>query len=46
MASKCLFANLLFFKSREDDEAMSPSFAVEKLGIEASSALLEAPIAT
>ena len=45
-ANKYLFADLLFFKSREGNEATSPSFATEKLGIEASSALLEVLIST
>ena len=41
-----LFANLLFFASREGDEAASPSFATRYTEIEASSAFLEALIAT
>ena len=45
-ASKYLFADLLLFASKEGDEAMSPSFAVENAGIDASCTLLEALIAT
>ena len=41
-----LFAGLLLFSSGEDDEATSPSFASANAGIDASSALLEALIAT
>ena len=36
----------LLFKSGEGDEAASPSFAAENSGIDVSSALLEALIAT
>ena len=42
MANKYLFADLLLFTSREGDEATSPSFTAENLGIEVSSASLEA----
>ena len=45
-ANKYLFADLLLFKSGEDDEETSTSFAPENSGIDASSALLEALIAT
>ena len=45
-ANKYLFADLLFFKAGEGDEATSTSFSAEKLGIDASNALLEALIAT
>ena len=45
-ANKYLLADLLLFKSGEDDEETSTSFAPEYLGIDASSALLEALIAT
>ena len=46
MANNYLFADLLFFTVPEGDEATSPSFIFENEGIEASSALLEALIAT
>ena len=46
MANKYLSADLLFFTTGEGDEATSTSFAAENMGIEASSALLEALIAT
>ena len=46
MANKYLSADLLFFTAREGDEATSPSFAAENAAIEASSALLEALIAS
>ena len=39
-ANKCLFANLLFFTSREGDEVTS-LFATENAGIDAFGALLE-----
>ena len=45
-ANKYLFADLLLSSSGEDDEATSPSFASANAGIDASSALLEALIAT
>ena len=45
-ANKYLFADLLLFMSGEGDEATSPSFATENSWIDASSALLEALIAT
>ena len=44
--TKRLFADLLLFTSGEGDEATSPSFAAENAAIDASSALLEALIAT
>ena len=44
--TKRLFADLLLFTSGEGDEATSPSFASANAGIDASSALLEALIAT
>ena len=44
--TKCLFADLQFFKSGEGDEATSTSFAPSNAGIDASSTLLEALIAT
>ena len=44
--TKCLFADLLLSTSGEGDEATSPSFEAENSGIDASSALLEALIAT
>ena len=40
--TKCLFADLSVFTSRESDEATSPSFAAENEAIEASSSSLEA----
>ena len=40
--TKCLFADLSVFTSREGDEATSPSFAAENKAIEASSSSLEA----
>ena len=46
MANKYLFVDLLLFTSGEGDKATSPSFTAEDLGIDASSALLEALIAT
>ena len=46
MAIKCLFANILFFVAREANEATSPSFEAENVGIDASSALLVVLIAT
>ena len=45
-ANKCLFADPLFFTAGEEDEATSPSFAAENAAIEASSASLEALIAS
>ena len=45
-ANKCLFADPLFFTAGEGDEATSPSFAAENAAIEASSASLEALIAS
>ena len=45
-ANNYLFADLLLFKSGEGDEATSPSLSAENSGIHASSALLEALIAT
>ena len=45
-ANKYLFADLLVFMSGEGDEATSPSFTAESSGIDVSSALLEALIAT
>ena len=45
MANKYLFASLLLFMSGEGDEATSPYFATENMGIDASSVLLEALIA-
>ena len=45
-ANKYLFADLLLFTSGEGDETTSPSFTAENGGIDASSALLEALIAT
>ena len=45
-ADKYLSTDLLFFTAREGDEATSPSFIAENAGIEASSVLLEALIAT
>ena len=44
MANKCLFADLLFFTTKEGDEAASPSIAAENVAIEASSTSLEALI--
>ena len=41
-----IFADILFFTSREGDEATSPSFATRYEAIEASSESLEALIAT
>ena len=46
MANKYLFADLLLSTSREGDDATSPPFAAENSAIDASSALLEALIAT
>ena len=46
MANKYLSADLLLFTAGEGDEATSTSFTAENAGIEASSALLEALIAT
>ena len=46
MANKYLFADLLLFESGEGDERTSPSFPAANAGIDASSALLEALIAT
>ena len=46
MANEYLFANLLLLASGEGDEATSPSFAIRYAAIEASSASLEASIAT
>ena len=46
MANKYLFADLLLFTSGEGDEATSPSLTAENSGIDGSSALLEALIAT
>ena len=46
MANKYLFADLLFFMSGEGDEAMSPIFTTRYAAIEASSASLEALIAS
>ena len=46
MANKYLFADLLFLKAGEGDEVTSTSFSAEKLGIDGSSALVEALIAT
>ena len=46
MANKCLFADLLFFTIGEGDEATPPSFVAENASIEASSASLEALIAS
>ena len=45
MANKYLFPNPLLFMSGEGDEAMSPSFAICYMGIDASSTVLEAFIA-
>ena len=45
-ANKYLFADLLVFMSGEGDEATSPSFTAKSSGIDVSSALLEALIAT
>ena len=45
-ASNYLFASLLLSTSGEGDEATSPSFASANVGIDASSTLLEALIAT
>ena len=45
-ANKYLSADLLFFTAREGDKATSPSFTAENAGIEVSSAVLEALIAT
>ena len=45
-ANKYLFADLLLFTSGEGDEATLPSFTAENSGIDVSSALLEALIAT
>ena len=45
-ANKYLFADLLLFESGEGDERTSPSFPAANAGIDASSALLEALIAT
>ena len=45
-ANNYLFADLLLFTSGEGDKATSPSFTAENSGIDASSALLEALIAT
>ena len=45
-ANKYLFADLLLSKSREDNEATSPSLATENESIDASSPLLEAPVTT
>ena len=45
-ANKYLFANLLLFASGEGDETTSSSFTAAKSGIDASSTLLEALIAT
>ena len=45
-ANKYLFADLLLFKSGVGDEETSPSLSAENSGIHASSALLEALIAT
>ena len=44
--TKYLFADLSVFISGEGDEATSPSFTAENEGIDASSASLEALIAT
>ena len=46
MANKYLIANPLLFESRQGDEATSLSFAAENARIDASSAVLEALIAT
>ena len=46
MANTYLLSDLLFFANAEGDEATSPSFAAENTAIHASSALLEAFIAT
>ena len=45
-ANKYLFDDLLLFTSGEGDEPMLPSFTANNSGIDASSALLEALIAT
>ena len=45
-ANKYLFADLLLFTSGEGNEATSPPFTAENSGIDVSSALLEALIAT
>ena len=45
-ANKYLFAEFLFFTSGEGDETMAPSFTTRYAAIEASSALLEALIAS
>ena len=45
-ANEYLSADLLFFTAPKGNEATSPSFIVENAGIEASSTLLEALIAT
>ena len=44
--TKYLFADLLLFETGEGDETTSPSFPAANAGIDASSALLEALIAT
>ena len=44
--NKYLFANPLLFESGEGDGTTSPSFPAKNVGIDASSALLEALIAT
>ena len=46
IANKYLFVDLLLFAGKEGDEATSPYFATENSGIDASSTLLEALIAT
>ena len=45
-ANKYLFADLFLLKSGEGDEATSPSFTIRYAAIEASSASLEALIAS
>ena len=46
MANKYLFAEILFFVSGEGEETTSPSFTTRYTTIEASSASLEALIAS
>ena len=45
-ANKYLFADILLFETGEGDKTTSPSFLAANVGIDASSALLEALIAT
>ena len=46
MANNYMFADLFLFTSGEGDEATSPSFTIRYAAIEASSASLEALIAS